>query len=63
MIFGRRKRKPIVIPKKDVKEWKYSTCNYCSTGCAIEIGIDDEGKVVTSRGHAGADVNRGKIVH
>ncbi len=61
MLFGRSKRKPIVIPKKEVKEWKYSTCNYCSTGCAIEIGIDDEGKVVTSRGHAGADVNRGKL--
>ena len=61
MLFGRSKRKPIVIPKKDVKEWKYSTCNYCSTGCAIEIGLDDEGKVVTSRGHAGADVNRGKL--
>ena len=61
MLFGRKKRKPIVIPKKEVTEWKYSTCNYCSTGCAIELGLNDQGKVVTSRGHAGADVNRGKL--
>lgn len=61
MLFGRRKRKPINIPKKDVKEWKYSTCNYCSTGCAIEIGLDEDQKIVTSRGVADADVNRGKL--
>jgi ferredoxin-nitrate reductase len=61
MLFGRKKRKPIVIPKKEVVEWKYSTCNYCSTGCSIELGLNDQGKVVTSRGHAGADVNRGKL--
>ncbi|MBX2808369.1 MAG: nitrate reductase [Cellvibrionaceae bacterium] len=61
MLFGRRHRKPIVIPEKKVKEWKYTTCNYCSTGCAIEIGLNDDGKIVTSRGHAGADVNRGKL--
>ncbi len=61
MLFGRRNRKPIVIPQKQVKEWKYTTCNYCSTGCSIEIGLGDDGKVVTSRGHAGADVNRGKL--
>ncbi len=61
MLFGRRKRKPIVIPPKPVKEWKYTTCNYCSTGCAIEIGLDENRRVITSRGHAGADVNRGKL--
>lgn len=61
MLFGRKKRKPIVIPQKDVAEWKYSVCNYCSTGCAIEIGLDDTGKLVTSRGVADADVNRGKL--
>ena len=61
MIFGRRKRKPIKIPQKKVAEWKYSVCNYCSTGCAIEIGLDDDGKLVTSRGVADADVNRGKL--
>ena len=61
MLFGRKKPKPIVIPQKKVKEWKYSTCNYCSTGCSIELGLSDEGKVITSRGHAGADVNRGKL--
>ena len=61
MIFGRKKRKPIVIPTKPVAEWKYTTCNYCSTGCAIEVGLSEEGKIVSSRGHAGADVNRGKL--
>lgn len=61
MIFGRRKRKPIKIPTKDVAEWKYSVCNYCSTGCAIEIGLNEDGKLVTSRGVADADVNRGKL--
>ncbi len=61
MIFGRKHRKPISIPVKEAKEWKYTTCNYCSTGCAIEIGLDEKGKIVTSRGHAGADVNRGKL--
>ncbi len=61
MLFGRTQRKPISIPAKQVKEWKYTTCNYCSTGCAIEIGLNDDGKIVTSRGHAGADVNRGKL--
>ncbi len=61
MLFGRKNRKPISIPVKAVKEWKYTTCNYCSTGCAIEIGLNDDGKIVTSRGHAGADVNRGKL--
>lgn len=61
MLFGRRKRKPIKIPQKEVAQWKYSTCNYCSTGCAIEIGLDTDGKLVTSRGVADADVNRGKL--
>jgi assimilatory nitrate reductase catalytic subunit len=61
MIFGRKHRKPIKIPSKAVEQWKYATCNYCSTGCSIEIGLDKEGSVVTSRGHAGADVNRGKL--
>src|SRR5712691_4045436 len=61
MLFGRKNRKPISIPVKEVKEWKYTTCNYCSTGCAIEIGLNENGKIVTSRGHAGADVNRGKL--
>lgn len=61
MLFGRTQRKPIAIPVKEVKEWKYTTCNYCSTGCAIEIGLNESGKIVTSRGHAGADVNRGKL--
>lgn len=61
MLFGRKTRNPVSIPVKPVKEWKYSVCNYCSTGCAIEIGIGEDGKVVTSRGVADADVNRGKL--
>lgn len=61
MLFGRRKRKPIAIPTKKVAEWKYTTCNYCSVGCSIELGLGSDGKIVTSRGHAGADVNRGKL--
>ena len=61
MLFGRKNRKPIIIPSKKVKEWKYTTCNYCSTGCSIEIGLNEDKKIVTTRGHAGADVNRGKL--
>lgn len=61
MLFGRKKRKPIKIPCKKVAQWKYTTCNYCSTGCSIEIGLNEENKIVTTRGHAGADVNRGKL--
>lgn len=61
MLFGRKNRKPISIPSKKVDQWKYTTCNYCSTGCSIEIGLDTNKKVVTTRGHAGADVNRGKL--
>ncbi len=61
MLFGRKNRKPISIPSKKVKEWKYTTCNYCSTGCSIEIGLDENKKMVTTRGNAGADVNRGKL--
>jgi assimilatory nitrate reductase catalytic subunit len=41
--------------------WKYATCGYCSTGCSIEVGLDDEGVPVASRGVADADVNRGKL--
>ncbi|MBW8183730.1 molybdopterin oxidoreductase family protein [Shewanella nanhaiensis] len=61
MLFGRKNRKPIVIPNKQVAKWKYTTCNYCSTGCSIEIGLNEHNKIVTTRGHAGADVNRGKL--
>lgn len=61
MLFGRKNRKPISIPSKKVSQWKYTTCNYCSTGCSIEIGVDENNKLVTTRGHAGADVNRGKL--
>jgi predicted molibdopterin-dependent oxidoreductase YjgC len=44
-----------------VVEWKYTTCGYCSTGCSIEVGLDRSGAAVSSRGVAGADVNRGKL--
>lgn len=61
MLFGRRKKNPIKIADKGVVEWKYSTCGYCSVGCSIEIGINKDGKPVTTRGVGGADVNRGKL--
>ncbi|NQV82590.1 MAG: molybdopterin-dependent oxidoreductase, partial [Rhodospirillales bacterium] len=61
MLFGRKKKNPIKIADKGVKEWKYTTCGYCSTGCSIEVGLDADGVPVSSRGAAGADVNRGKL--
>ena len=61
MLFGRTKKNPIKIADKEVKEWKYATCGYCSTGCSIEVGLNAEGKPVSSRGVAEADVNRGKL--
>ncbi|QYZ64736.1 MAG: nitrite reductase [Gammaproteobacteria bacterium (ex Lamellibrachia satsuma)] len=61
MLFGRSKKNPIKIADKGVKEWKYAACGYCSTGCSIEVGLNSEGKAVTSRGVAEADVNRGKL--
>ncbi len=61
MLFGRKDRKPIKIVEKPVKEWKYTTCGYCSTGCSIEVGVDEDGRAVGTRGDTGADVNRGKL--
>ena len=61
MLFGRKDRKPIRIPEKEVAEWKYTTCGYCSTGCSIEVGVNKEGKAICTRGNSGADVNRGKL--
>ena len=61
MLFGRKKKNPIKIADKGVVEWKYTTCGYCSTGCSIEVGLDNKGEAVASRGVAGADVNRGKL--
>jgi anaerobic selenocysteine-containing dehydrogenase len=61
MLFGRKQKNPIKIVDKGVVEWKYATCGYCSTGCAIEVGLNKEGKPVSSRGVADADVNRGKL--
>ena len=61
MLFGRAKRNPIKIADKGVVEWRYATCGYCSTGCALEVGINANGTPVATRGSAGADVNRGKL--
>ncbi|MCX2980742.1 nitrate reductase [Halieaceae bacterium IMCC14734] len=61
MLFGKRKKKPIKLPDKGVQEWKYATCGYCSTGCALEVGLNANGEAVTTRGVADAPVNRGKL--
>ncbi|MDQ7015239.1 MAG: nitrate reductase [Gammaproteobacteria bacterium] len=61
MLFGRSKKNPIKIADKGVVEWQYAACGYCSTGCSIEVGLNAEGKPVSSRGVADADVNRGKL--
>ena len=61
MLFGRKKKNPIKIADKGVKEWRYATCGYCSTGCSIEVGLNADNEAVASRGVADADVNRGKL--
>ncbi len=61
MLFGRKKKNPIKIADKGVVDWKYTTCGYCSVGCSVEVGVNAEGKPVTTRGVGGADVNRGKL--
>ncbi|HVK99462.1 MAG TPA: molybdopterin-dependent oxidoreductase, partial [Dongiaceae bacterium] len=61
MLFGRQDRKKIKILDKQVQQWKYTTCGYCSTGCSIEVGLDSQGRAVATRGVADADVNRGKL--
>jgi len=61
MLLGRRKKNPIKIADKGVTEWRYTTCGYCSTGCSIEVGLDQDGQAVASRGVGSADVNRGKL--
>ena len=61
MLFGRSKKNPITLADKGAVEWKYTTCGYCSTGCSIEVGLNKDGKAVSSRGVGDADVNRGKL--
>ncbi|MEA1888357.1 MAG: nitrate reductase [Pseudomonadota bacterium] len=61
MLFGRTQKNPIKIADKGIVEWQYATCGYCSTGCSIEVGLNEDGKPVSSRGVADADVNRGKL--
>jgi predicted molibdopterin-dependent oxidoreductase YjgC len=61
MLFGRNTKNPIKIADPGVVEWKYATCGYCSTGCSIEVGLNEQGTPVASRGVADADVNRGKL--
>ena len=61
MLFGRNKKNVIKIADKKITKWSYATCGYCSVGCSIEIGTNDEGKVVGSRGVGDAHVNQGKL--
>ena len=61
MLFGRGKKNPIKLADKGVDKWVYTTCGYCSTGCSIEVGVNDEGRPVSTRGVGSADVNRGKL--
>ena len=61
MLFGRKQKNPIKIADKGVREWRYTTCGYCSVGCSIEVGMDDKGEAVATRGVGDADVNRGKL--
>ncbi len=61
MLFGRRKKNPIVLFEKPVKKWTYTTCGYCSTGCSMEVGTNAEGKAIDVRAVEDADVNRGKL--
>ena len=61
MLFGRNRKNPIKLADKGAVEWKYTTCGYCSTGCAIEVGLNRDGKAVSARGVGDADVNRGKL--
>ena len=61
MLFGRKQKNPIKLHDHEVVKWNYATCGYCSTGCSIEVGMNQQGKPVTSRGVADADVNRGKL--
>ncbi|MEN8206902.1 MAG: nitrate reductase [Pseudomonadota bacterium] len=61
MLFGRKQKNSIKIADKGVREWRYATCGYCSTGCSIEVGLNADNEPVASRGVADADVNRGKL--
>jgi len=61
VLFGRGKKNPIKIADKGVEKWVYTTCGYCSTGCSIEVGVNNNGKAVATRGVGSADVNRGKL--
>jgi len=61
MLFGRGQKNPIKITDKQIVEWKYATCGYCSTGCSMEVGFNKSNEAVSSRGVGGADVNRGKL--
>jgi len=46
MLFGRKNKNPIKLADHGVKEWKYTTCGYCSTGCSIEVGHSEKGEFV-----------------
>jgi len=61
MLFGRTKKNPVTLPRKEVARWETVTCGYCSTGCSIDVGLDAQGRAISCRGNAEADVNRGKL--
>jgi len=61
MLFGRKHKNPIKLTDKGIVEWRYTTCGYCSTGCSIEVGLNNVGKAVSARGVGDADVNKGKL--
>jgi len=61
MLFGRHTKNPIQLPVKEVDHWVYTTCGYCSTGCSLDVGLDNKGIAITTRGVEDADVNRGKL--
>ena len=61
MLFRRKKKNPIRIADKGVVEWKYGTCSYCSIGCSLEVGLNQKGEAIITRGVGDADINRGKL--
>lgn len=46
---------------RPVSRWERVTCGYCSTGCVVEIGLNEHGKPISTKGVADAEVNKGKV--
>jgi len=63
MLITRPIKNEIKLPGKqdEVVDWKYTTCGYCSTGCSIEVGVNEKGEGIKARGVGNADVNQGKL--